>query len=207
MPAIPLTPDLVRPATPPAPAPPAASPGDVIALAIDRDAALKLGVGRLLKVDKASLELVPLHAFRYTCRLETKGAPPVPKAGLLAVDAVQATVRELAEPAFAPLTAQAARLQALVPDLDAATQVKRKIVEMHTQKMRVQSSLGRGALIVEDRVVRPNPATIDLQAQGVWWLPVWRLEGQNGTLRVNGATGALEEEKLKRAFADSAEFL
>jgi hypothetical protein len=73
--------------------------------------------------------------------------------------------------------------------------------------MRVQSSLGRGALIVEDRVVRPNPATIDLQAQGVWWLPVWHLEGQNGTLRVNGATGALEEEKLKRAFADSAEFL
>jgi hypothetical protein len=33
------------------------------------------------------------------------------------------------------------------------------------------------------------------------------MEGQNGSVRVNGATGAIEEEKLKRAFAQDAEFL
>lgn len=223
-PAIPLTPTLVQvapapaaaPAPPPVaptPAPPASAPataaaeGTVLATAVDRDHALRVGVGRLLRVDKVALELVPLHAFRYACKLEAKGAPAIPKHGLLAVDAVTGAVREMAEPLFGALPGPAERLQALLPELDAVPLVKQKVVEQHTQKIRVKNSLGRNSLIVEDKVVRPDARTMQLDHLGLWWLPVWRLEGQNGALRVNAATGAVEDEKLKRAFAQDAEFL
>lgn len=213
VPAVALSPRLARPAPPsPAPeapprAPAATAEGTVLATTVDRESALRIGVGRLLRVDHASLELVPLHAFRYACRIETKGAPPHTKQGLLGVDAVTGHVRELAEPMFGTITGHAERLQALLPDLEASALAKRRIVEMHTQKVRMRSSLGRGALIVEDRVVRPEPRSIQLEPQGLWWLPVWRLEGHNGTLRVNAGTGAVEEERLRRAFATDAEFL
>lgn len=220
-PAMPLTPDLVRmapppPAAPPPPPPPpvAAAPapvavveGSVLAAVVDRDSAAKLGVGRLLKVDRIALDLVPLHAFRYSTKLEAKGVPPIPKHGLLAVDAVTGAVRELPEPVFGTITGPAEKLQALLPELEAVPLVKQKIVELHTQKIRVKNNLGRNSLIVEDRVVRPDLKTLQLEPQGLWWLPTWRLEGQNGTLRINAATGAVEEEKLKRAFAQDAEFL
>jgi hypothetical protein len=176
-------------------------------MAVHRDDALRVGGGRLLRVDRASLELVPLHAVRYACRLETKGAPPQAKQGLLAVDAVTGAVRELPEPQFAPPSEQGERLQAMLPDTDAVDAARRKVIELHTQKVRVKNTLGRSAAIVADVWVRPDPKSIVLDAQGVWYLPLWRLEGQNGSLRVNAATGAIEEEKLKRAFAQDAEFL
>lgn len=205
-----LTPTLVQvapaPSTTPA-APLASAEGTVLAAAVDHDGAVRVGVSRLLRVDKATLELVPLHAFRYACRLEAKGAPAIPRQGLMAVDAVTGAVREVPEPVFGAVGAQAVRLQALLPEVDAAPLAKRKVVEMHTQKVRVRSALGRNSLIVEDKVVRPDPRTLHLEPQGLWWLPVWRLDGQNGSLRVNASTGAVEEEKLKRAFATDAEFL
>jgi hypothetical protein len=179
----------------------------VLATKVARDDALRVGVGRLLKVERASLELVPLHAFRYACRLETPGAPAVARQGLVAVDAVTGAAKEAAEPSFGPASERGQRLEVLFPAGDAAASAKRKIVELHTQKMRVRSNLGRSALIVEDRVVRPDPRTTQLEAQGLWWLPVWRLEGPNGTVRVNAHTGLIEEEKLKKAFAADAEFL
>jgi hypothetical protein len=207
--AIPLTPTTVQAppaATPPlAPEPEPAHDGACFALTLDRDAALRMGVSRLLKVEKATLELVPLLAFRYACKLETKGAIPVPKHGLLAADAVTGAVRELKEPSFARAP-PAQRLEAQLGQADAEPLVKRKVMEMHSQKMRVQSSM-RNTLIVEERMVRPNPASIQLDAQGTWWLPIWTLEGQNGVMRVNGATGLTEDEKLKRAYAQDAEFL
>jgi hypothetical protein len=208
-PAQPLSPTLVTlaaPAAPPASGPAPAAPG-VLALAVDREAALRIGVGRLLRVDKAALELLPVYAFGYACRLEAKGAPPQAKQGLLAVDAVTASVRELPEPQFGPCAEPAGRLAAMVPEPDAADLVKRKVVELHTQKVRIKNNLGRGAAIVADQWVRPDPRSIVLEPRGTWFLPIWRLEGQNGSLRVNGATGAVEEEKLKRAFATDAEFL
>jgi hypothetical protein len=221
VPAAALTPTLVQAVPPlppaaapavavtaaPSPAPPQPPQPGVLASTVDREAALKLGVGRLLRVDKASLELVPIHAFRYACRLETKGAPPIAKQGLIGVDAVSGNVREMPEPQFGALTERGERLQAMLPDLEASTMAKRRVVELHTQKLRVQNTLGRNSLIVEDKWVRPDPHSIQLMHEGLWWLPVWRLEGQNGMMRLNAATGAVEEEKLKKAFADSAEFL
>jgi hypothetical protein len=188
-------------------APAAAAEGTVLATTVDRDNALRIGVGRLLRVEKATLELVPMHAFRYACKLEAKGAPSIPKQGLLVVDAVTGAAREAPEPVFGALTTPAERIQALYPEEDAATAAKRKVVELHTQKVRVKNSLGRNSLIVEDRMVRPDPRTMLLEPQGLWWAPVWRLEGQNGTVRLNATTGAIEEEKLKRAFHETAEFL
>jgi hypothetical protein len=179
----------------------------VLAASVDRDTATKTGLGRLLRVDKATLELRPLHAFRYACSLAAKGVTSIPKHGLLAVDAVTGGAREIPEPTFGALPEPGRRVQALVAELDAVTHAKRKVVELHTQKMRVSSGLGRNALIVEDKVVRPDPHTMQMDHQGLWWHPVWRLEGQNGSLVVDATTGDIAEEKLKKNFAEDAEFL
>jgi hypothetical protein len=209
IPAASLAPSLVEALPRAAPAATIQAPAEpgLLAITVDADAAMRLGVGRLLKVEKAALELVPIHAFRYACKLEAKGAPTISKAGLLGVDATTGNVRELPEPTFGPLPYKAERREAGIHEMDASTAAKHKIMELHTQKMHVRNSLGRGALIVEDRMVRPDPKTIQLNHEGQWWLPVWKLEGQNGSLRINAATGAIEDEKLKRAFAQDAEFL
>lgn len=203
-----LAPDTVRLLPPAAaPPPPGPPPSDVLRATVDGEQARRLGVGRLLRVESAALELVPFHAFRYRCRLEARGVPQAERSGIVAVDAVGGTARELPEPAFGTAPEPDERLSPLLPQLDASNLAKRKVVEVHTEKVRVQASLGRGAAIVEDRWVRPDPRSVELEAQGVWWLPVWRLAGQNGTMRINAVTGAVEEEKLKRAFHETAEFL
>jgi len=186
---------------------PAKPKEQVLAASVDEAQAVGIATSRLMQVERAVLELMPRHAFRYTCVLEAKGRHAGERDGIVAVDAKDGKAIEVEqEPVFGTLAVPAVRGVATLQEDEATTAAKHAIIERHSQKVR-QKSASNGAMLVADVWVRPNPATMKLEHLGLWWLPVWNLEGHNGSVRINAATGAIESEKLKRAFATDAEFL
>ncbi len=162
---------------------------------------------KLLKVQETVLELVPHLAFEYACDLPDGRGGTRTHTGTLLLNAVNEEVVSLEAPRFSDGAPEGARL--LDGDLGQETAEKRARKHLKTALTRdieVENDDGNVS-IMETRRVTPDLDEIRLDPQGTWYLPVWRLEGQNGTIRVDAHSGDVLGETLQKVTGTDAEWV
>ena len=141
------------------------------------------------------LELVPYYVYDYSCKIALDGAGVVVERGRLSVNALTKKVEEWnskAEVVFA-IEQGHRRLEPVIESDIAASLVRMEVVRLHTSEREMISDEG-SVTITERRKVAPRPDDIELVNQGIYYLPIWCVEGVHGVLIINAGTGKIVSE-------------
>lgn len=145
------------------------------------------------------LELVPHYIFEYRCRLEFNGEEMVSKTGLLAVNALTRKVepwQDDFETVFA-IDLNHRRLEPMIDIDDAREAVRSEIIHMHTYERELIRDDGK-VTVMEKKVLSPSPDDVVLAGKGIYYLPVWCVEGVHGVMIINAGTGKIISEDYYR---------
>lgn len=142
------------------------------------------------------LELVPYYVYEYSCELVVEGGREEErKVGVIGVNALSQDY-EVWKSAFEIVSELKIPHTKLEPKIEEAraTEIAEEgaIITNTTEKETVTD---RGSVvIIEKRRVRPKNDAIELKKKGLLYLPVWCVEGSNGIMIVNAATGKIIRE-------------
>jgi hypothetical protein len=143
------------------------------------------------------LELVPHHLFRYEAAVRVDEVDCGVVKGQLAINALTGLMVDWpVECETVERLDEAHRV--LEPSVDreeAKTAARRNVVLMHTTERDVVREV-QGAVITERKKVMPKEADVRLEDLGLFFLPVWLVEGLRGVLIINAATGKIVSEDL-----------
>jgi hypothetical protein len=141
------------------------------------------------------LELVPYYVFDYSCKIVLEGAEVAIEHGRLSINALTKKVEawnDKAEVVFS--IEQGHRRLEPVVELDvAANLVRTEVVRLHTSERELVIDEGH-VTVTERRKVAPRTEDVELMSLGVYYLPIWCVEGVHGVLIINAGTGKIVSE-------------
>jgi hypothetical protein len=179
----------------------------VVRLRVDREEAQEEARPDLVDVQDTTLELVPHVAFEYTCRVPDGAGDTETYRGHILLNALTESAVTLEAPRFADGVPQGARL--LDPELDeqgAASEARAHLDDRFTREVKVEEGDGNVS-VMETKVVSPDEGDVDLEPEGTWYVPVWRLEGENGSVRLDANRGEVLDESLQQETGTDAEWV
>ena len=141
------------------------------------------------------LELVPYYVYDYSCKIVLDGSEVAVERGRLSVNALTKKVEEWnvkADVVFA-LEQGHRRLDSVVEPEDAEGLIRTEVLRRHTSEREIVSDEG-SVTVTERRKVAPRPEHIELVSQGIYYLPIWCVEGVHGVLIINAGTGKIVSE-------------
>jgi hypothetical protein len=141
------------------------------------------------------LELVPYYVFDYSCKIVLDGAQVAIERGRLSINALTKKVEEWnskVEVVFALEQGHRRLEPAIEPDA-AANLIRMEVQRLFTTERELVSDEG-SVTVTERRKVAPKPEDIELVSQGLFYLPIWCVEGVHGVLIINAGTGKIMSE-------------
>jgi len=141
------------------------------------------------------LELVPYYVYDYSCKIVHEGAQVAIERGRLSINALTKKVEawnDKVEVVFA-LEQGHRRLEPVVEPDVAANLVRTELVRLHTSERELVSDEG-SVTITERKKVAPRLEDIELVSLGIYYLPIWCVEGVHGVLIINAGTGKIVSE-------------
>lgn len=179
----------------------------VVRLRVDQDEARDEARPRLVDIHETILELVPHRAFEYTCRVPDGTGDVETYRGNILLNALTESAVTLEAPRFAEGVPQGARLLEPEVDVDGAiAEARAHLRDRFTRDVQVEEKTGNVSMM-ETKRVSPDDDGVDLASQGTWYVPVWRLEGRNGTLRIDANRGGVLDESLQKETGTDAEWV
>jgi hypothetical protein len=159
---------------------------------------------RIVQGFRFDLELVPYYVFDYSCELIIEGtATPTVSSGILAVNGLtnHAETWEFQFETVSDLETTHTKLEPKFDEKKAFGTAKESAVALNTRE--IQTVDDRGSVtIYEKKKVRPKEGAIDIKQRGLFYLPVWCVEGSNGVMIINATTGKVLKEDIYRESDD-----
>jgi hypothetical protein len=200
------------PAPAPTPAPePAASivpPGrNTLRLQVAPPLATSLAKGKTRTVDRLLLRLVPHYVFDYEASLLIEGSLQSEKrTGRMAVDAATKRVREWALPLeVADVAVHGVDVDekpVRLAEPDARKLLASELRTLVTRDVVLEEDDSEWSVVVKKKVeLAENELRLTLQ--GVYYLPVWRASGRDGSVEIDATNGQFVHEELTVAKSDA----
>lgn len=141
------------------------------------------------------LELVPYFVYQYSCDLYIDKIKVGSERGHLSVNALTGKVEPWNENVDVVLTLEHAfkRLEPMLETEEAKKLVKREVVRIHTHEQEIIRDTGQ-VTIVEKKTVSPNPDEVAVKELGVFYIPIWCVEGIHGVMILNAGNGKIISE-------------
>lgn len=145
------------------------------------------------------LELVPYYVMDYTCPLYSGREVVGEEGGRLAVNALTKKVEPWSDNLEVVYSLEAGHRKAEPAfGRDLAEELARKeVLRLHTVEREVVRDEGH-VTMTERRKVAPRPDDIHLDGKGIFYLPVWCVEGIHGVMIINAGTGKIVSEDFYR---------
>jgi hypothetical protein len=179
--------------------PPAPAAACYLKPRVSRLQAAETALGRLLRVDHIEEELVPFRSYSYFWDKLVEGSLKIERvSGTIHVNLATGRLEELTESEIELSgPAEARTLDATITPQDAEARARGHAIAANSKDMRVRSQKG-DVLMVEHRRVKPKEDEVKMLLKGTFYVPVFLVKGDNGEVRVNGVSGKVIDEQLKR---------
>jgi hypothetical protein len=143
------------------------------------------------------LELVPHHLFLYEAPVRIDGAECGRVKGQIAINALTGFTAEWPVDSETVTQIEEAHrvLEPTIDREDAKGMARKGVVALYTSERDVVRE-AHGAVITERKKVMPLEADVCLEGSGLYFLPIWLVEGLRGVLIINAATGKIVSEDL-----------
>ncbi|MGD0056374.1 MAG: hypothetical protein ABSB83_00770 [Methanomassiliicoccales archaeon] len=141
------------------------------------------------------LELVPFYVYKYSCDLYVEDKKIGSEGGQLSVNALTKKVEkwnDKVEIVFS-LEQSYRRLEPMLDAEEAKGLVKDEVVRMYSYEKEVIKDSGQ-VTVVEKKRVSPRAEDVNLEGQGIFYSPIWCVEGIHGVMIVNAGTGKIISE-------------
>ncbi|NLI73188.1 MAG: hypothetical protein GX369_00230 [Euryarchaeota archaeon] len=141
------------------------------------------------------LQLVPHYVFRYACPLYCEDDRIGIESGALSVNGLTRKVEPWLEnrETIYSIEEEHELLETVVTSEDAAKVAKRELIRINTFD-RDSVIRERHVILTEKVRIAPREEDIELQFQGIFFIPLWRIEGIHGTISVDASTGKMVSE-------------
>jgi hypothetical protein len=145
------------------------------------------------------LELVPHYVFGYVCPLYMDEQKVGVEKGTLSVNGLTHKVEswnERTEVVYALETAHKT-LEPAIGVVDARKQARRELARVNSYERETVREENH-VTITEKRKIAPREDEIVLEDRGVFYIPIWCVEGVHGIMIVNAGTGKIVSEDYYR---------
>lgn len=202
--------------TQPAPQTPPASPTTpeprtdgrkIVRVQVNKSLALSLVKGKLRHVERVFLRLVPYYVYDFEAHLLLEGSLDAEvRKGRMGVDAALKRVQEWAQPLdVGELPREGVDVDEKKVRLTEPEARKALLGELQgfvTRDVTMQEDDSEWSVVVRKKVTLAEDE-IRLNPLGVFWVPLWRLTGKEGSVEINASTGEVVFEELLQPRADA----
>lgn len=206
------TPVVVAAAPPPsAPAPTPAIQGppglplarsgkQVLRTQVSKALAVSMAKKKVRTVDRAFLRLAPFHVYDYEANLLVEGSLDADvRKGRMAVDASLKKVvewslpLETGEPSSEGADIDEKKIR--IADPDAQGLLQQELVKLVTRDVVMAEDGDEWSVVVKKKVTL-GPSDVKLTPLGVFWVPIWRVSGKDGSVEIDASTGNVVFEEI-----------
>lgn len=141
------------------------------------------------------LELVPYFVYQYSCDLFLDKIKVGAERGCLAVNALTGKVESWNENVDIVLSLDHVfkRLEPTFDADEARNLVKSEVIKIHTHEQEIIRDTGQ-ITIVEKKTVSPSPEDVLIKDMGIFYIPIWCVEGIHGVMILNAGNGKIISE-------------
>ncbi|MFP4169537.1 MAG: hypothetical protein ACLFUV_00700 [Methanomassiliicoccales archaeon] len=145
------------------------------------------------------LELVPYYVFGYSCSLYVNGESFSSKEGTLSVNALTKKVERWRDDfeTVDSVELNHQRMEPMIDSEEASRLVREEVVRVHTYERELIREEGH-ATVMERETLSPSSEEISLRTEGIFYLPIWCVEGVHGVMIINAGTGKIISEDYYR---------
>ncbi len=146
------------------------------------------------------LELIPYYVYAYRCRVRIGDEDKGLSTGTIAVNALNQEIVTFkgSLDAVCDLDLRHRRMEPLVDGEDAETLVMSEIIRKHTVKREVVWG-NETATVTEEKRYAPTMEDLVVDDLGIYYVPIWCVEGVKGEMYVNANTGKVIRESYHRS--------
>lgn len=144
------------------------------------------------------LELFPYYIFEYKCEILIEGKIDMKKLeGMIGVNAITKDVIEWEETEEGSNYEVAPIKHRTKFDMKKAMLISRAyIVKSNTKEITMKVEK-QGNVLYEKKRIEPNTETIEMINKGIYYLPIWHVEGTNGIMKINAVNGEVVKEEIR----------
>jgi len=145
------------------------------------------------------LELVPYYVYNYSCELYVEDRKLGSESGQLSVNALTKKVEKWNDKVEIVYSLEQSyrRLEPMLDAEEAKGLVKDEVVRMYSYEREIIKDSGQ-VTVVEKKRVSPRAEDVNLEGQGIFYSPIWCVEGIHGVMIVNAGTGKIISEDYYR---------
>jgi hypothetical protein len=151
-------------------------------------------MGEKVSAFNYELRFTPVHIFTYTCEIiHERTQAKKNRSGIVVVDAINGQIKRWSK---IPEVRDKAGMPGILKDPvitceNAKAMVTEWIMNAETRETEPVEMKVDNLLIIEKNIERPAPETLALNYLGIFYLPIWYVEGSKGALIVNAADGTI----------------
>jgi hypothetical protein len=152
---------------------------------------------KIVKGFRFNLELIPYYVFNYSCTLATENKEPSIDKGLISINGLTNNVEEWEDNIETTKYLEEPHTKIDVkfsPD-NALSVVKKAVMERNTKVVETREEYD-STIIFEKKKLKPKPEAINIESKGLFYLPVWCIEGSNGLMIIDANSGKVIKEDI-----------
>ena len=170
---------------------------------VTKDNAVSMA-NKIVRGFRFNLELIPYYIFSYKCKFDSNVPGESESSGVIGINGLTSniegwsgnieTVKYLDEPHT--------KLELKFPYEKALSLANDAVIELNTKTVETKEE-SDSTIIFEKKKLKPKPDAIELRSKGLYYLPVWCIEGSNGLMIIDASSGKI----IKEDFFEGAKLL
>ncbi len=144
-----------------------------------------------------NLELIPYYIFSYTCQFDLNVPGESENSGLIGINGLTSNVEDWSGKiqTVTHLDEEHTKLNVKFPYEKAYSLAKDAIIEINTKSIETKEE-SESTIIFERKKLRPKSDAINIKSEGIYFLPVWCIEGSNGLMIIDASSGKIIKEDM-----------
>ncbi|MCK5559311.1 MAG: hypothetical protein KAJ51_01915, partial [Thermoplasmata archaeon] len=150
---------------------------------------------KIVRGFRFNLELIPYYIFNYICEFESGLPEDARSSGMIGINGLTSNIEEwrgsLKTTRY--LEEEHTKLDIKFPYDKALALVREAVIELNTKSIETREESDQ-TIIFEKKELKPKADAIEIKSKGLYYLPVWCIEGSNGLMIIDASTGKVIKE-------------
>ncbi len=168
----------------------------IIKPTVSKDKASSMA-SKIVKGFRFNLELIPYYIFTYTCKFDSDLPGEDSISGLIGINGLTSNVESWSGEinTIEYLDEAHTKLEVKFPYEKAISLANSAIVELNTKSIETREE-SESTIIFERKKLKPKSDAIEVNSKGIYYLPVWCIEGSNGLMIIDASSGKIIKEDM-----------
>jgi hypothetical protein len=187
--------DTITPQSPPSPEhAPQSDEVKIIKPMVSKEKAAEMA-NKIVRGFRFNLELIPYYIFDYSCSYESEIGENASSSGVIGINGLTSNIEEWSGniSTVRKIYDEHTKLETKFPYDKALSLAQQAVVELNTKFIETREE-SESTIIFEKKKLKPKSDAIELSSQGIYYLPVWCIEGSNGLMIIDASSGKIIKE-------------